>query len=292
MKMFRARIAIPLLASCVPLLNAQAKVDNYTIIETLNLNRTNNAGVSVGTSGFGGMLVKGDQISTFTVPGGNSSSPVLSDINDAGVIVGEYFTPTGATGFIRKNGVFTTLQVPGEGRTTPQGLNNGGTVVGTFQLAGQNRSEAFVFKNGDYTRVSIPGAIFVNLWDVNDAGEAVGEATTQISPTFQSFSFLYSNGIITPIPPNPAFDQTRVFSINNRGEMTGMLIKGQDQTGFVLKRGQYETFKIPGSLSFVPFGINDKGDITGTYFTFFTPNPGGSPPDIQFAGATFIRHPK
>ena len=245
------------------------------------LNRTNNQGVTVGAFGFGGILLKDGRYTLFPLPGDNIQTPQVSDINDGGHIVGEYFTQAGAVGYLLKNGAITVLQVPGAGRTTPQGLNNGDVVVGTVQVA-PNKSEAFIYRRGEFTRLAVPGAIFVNLWDINDAGDAVGEVTTSTSPTFDTYPFLYRNGVITPLPVIPGAGNTRVFSINNRGEMTGMLLTTNQpiqQTGFILRNGQFEMFRILGSVSFVPFGINDKGDITGTYF-------GGS---LNFEGTTFIR---
>jgi hypothetical protein len=166
--------------------------------------------------------------------------------------------------------------------------------VGTFQVAGQNTTQAFIFKNGVYTKVAIPGARFVNFWDVNDAGDVVGEATMSFAQD-DAFSFLYRNGTIIPLPTYLGTDRTRVFSINNRGEMTGELITRRPgqlelQEGFILRDGQFEKFRLLGSWAFTPFGINDKGEVTGS----FLGNAGleGFGPSLIIEGTSFIRRPQ
>jgi hypothetical protein len=290
-------VVVVMLSSLCP---SVAGADTYTFLykdgNSVFVTRSNNHGVSVGTFGVQGLLLRedgGSQIIQMPPDSSPFSTPSMGDINDAEEMVGEYFTQTGAVGFIFKNGVFTTLQVPGEGRTVPQGLNNRGTVVGTFLVAGQNTSQAFIYKNGAYTKVAIPGAIFVTFWDLNDAGDIVGEATTSTFP-FEAYSFLYRNGTVIPLPTYPGADNTRVFSINNKGEMTGQLITRRPgqlelQQGFILRDGQFEVFRLLGSWAFVPFGINDKGEVTGS----FESNAGleGFGPTI-IEGTSFIRRPK
>jgi uncharacterized membrane protein len=244
-----------------------------------SLQRTNNHGVTVGAFGFGGILYKDGNYTLFALPGSNIQSPTVSDINDKGEIVGEYFTPSGV-GFFLRNGLITIIAVPGGTRTVPQGLNNHGTVVGTVRVPNE-RNKGFIFKDGAYTTVTVPGG-GVNIWDINDNGDAVGEVDVSIDV---AYSFLYRNGELTPIPNFPGVDRTRVFSINKTGEMVGMLLintpgEPQRQIGFILRNGVFETFRLAGSLSFVPFGITDKGDVTGSYFT------------TNIEGTTFIRHAK
>jgi hypothetical protein len=244
-----------------------------------SLQRTNNHGVTAGSFGFGGILYKDGAYTLFDLPGNQSQSPQVADINDKGEIVGEYFTPS-AVGYFLRNGIITILAAPGATRTTPQGLNNHGTVVGTMRVPNE-RNKGFVYQDGAFTAVSVPGA-GVNIWDINDNGDAVGEVDVSIDV---AYSFHYRNGVITPIPDYPGADRTRVFSINRTGEMVGMLLynppgQPQHQVGFILRNGVFETFRLAGSLSFVPFGITDKGDVTGNYFT------------TNFEGTTFIRHAK
>ena len=58
-------------------------------------------------------------------------------INDAGVIVGVYFTsdPSLTQGFVLSGGVYTTLTIPGEPYTFLDDINNNGVVLGNYQDA-------------------------------------------------------------------------------------------------------------------------------------------------------------
>jgi hypothetical protein len=294
MKIYNSRTPL-FIAALLTSTTIFAQSDTYSFLYAdgypVNLGRANNHGVSVGTRGFDGMFYKDGKITTFALPGDHTSSPYLSDINDAGDTVGEYFIGTApfSFGFLRKAGALVILQVPGEGRTTPQGLNNHDVVVGTFQTA-NNKSQGFIYKNGVFTKIAVPNAIFVNLSDINDAGDAVGQVTTSLFPTFSSYPFLYRNGVVIPLPVYPGFDRTLVTGINNRGEISGNLgnfpPKKETQTGFILRNGAFETFRILGSLAFSISGINDKGDVTGDYFTVSDLTPS------FVEGTSFIRYAK
>lgn len=294
MKITRSSISL-LVAALLTSTTIFAQTDNYSFLyadgNPVNVRRINNSGISVGSFGFDGMFYKDGKITTFSLPGDHSSSPSINDVNDAGDTVGEYFFSTApfSFGFLRKAGVLTILQVPGEGRTVPLGMNNHDVVVGTFRTA-NNKQQGFIYKDGVFTKIAVPNAIFVNLSDVNDADDAIGEVTTSISPTFQSYPIFYRNGVITPLPVYPGFDYMRVSGINNRGEICGQVgnfpPKKEQQTGFILRNGQFETFRLLGSLSFSISGINDKGDVSGDYFTVsdFTPS--------FLEGTSFIRRAK
>jgi hypothetical protein len=262
-----------------------AQTDTYTFLyhngfPTFAARRTNNHGVTVGAFAFGGILFKDGNVTLFPLPGSNTQTPQVVDINDRGDIVGEYFTPA-SVGFLLKNGALTTIEVPGGVRTSPNGLNNHGVIVGTFRVSNQSQSsQGFIFKDGVYTPVAVPGATFVVISDINDNGDAVGFATTVNGLTSTTTSFTYRDGIVTPLPNFPGADRTLALSINKSGEIVGQILNLQPaelQRGFILRNGAFETFRIPGALSFVANGITDKGDVTGTYFT----------PDVE--GTSFIR---
>jgi uncharacterized membrane protein len=255
--------------------------------------RTNNHGVSVGSLGQNGFFLHEDgSVELFPIPSVGFSFPTVSDINDAGDVVGVHFGQSNTRlGFLRKKGVFTTIQVPGEGLTTPNGLNNGGTVVGGFFLAGQNRIHGFIFKNGVYTKVAIPGMRFVTFWDVNDAGDIVGEAFAE--DTNEMSGFIYRNGTVIPLPAFPGADFSFYRGINNRGEVAGYAFTTSEnyqfgkQDGFIIRDGQLKPFRILGSSVIVVNGINDKSEVTGAFAGNATD---GEIPTQE--GTSFIRRPR
>ena len=64
----------------------------------------------------------------------------------------------------------------------------------------------------------------------------------------------------------PGATATRVFSINDAGDLVGMYVDaGQKTHGFLLKQGKFISIDFPGGSSTFAVGINNGGDIAG-YF--------------------------
>ena len=56
------------------------------------------------------------------------------------------------------------------------------------------------------------------------------------------------------------------FGINNRGDVVGRYIDGEDVVhGFLLRHGRFTTIDPPGSVFTVARGIDDLGRIVGFY---------------------------
>jgi len=265
-----------------------AQNDTYTFLfkdgNPVHVLRTNNHGVSLGLFFGVGLFLKDGQSTLFPLP--CNVNAFVSDINDAGDVTGGCGSLT-PFGFLRKNtGAVTTLQVPGEGYTVPEALNNGGVIAGTFELANPTatlRSQPFLFQNGVYTKVTVPGAFESFFTGINDSGDAIGNANTS-TPPFR-FPFLYRNGSITLLPTYPGFDRTGVEGINNRGEIVGGAStdgpNGVTRVAFILRNGQFETIRLLPGLLIGLGGINDKGEITGSYQI-----------ENSFEGTSFIRQAK
>ena len=71
-------------------------------------------------------------------PGPGRRFTFANGINNAGTIVGDYTTATGASGFVLSGGVFTTIQVPGAAVTEIYGINDSGMIVGDYSDADGN----------------------------------------------------------------------------------------------------------------------------------------------------------
>jgi probable HAF family extracellular repeat protein len=59
--------------------------------------------------------------------------PLVSGVNDAGAVVGEYTDSSGRNhGFLWQGGSFTPIDVPGAVHTVASGVNDAGAVVGEY----------------------------------------------------------------------------------------------------------------------------------------------------------------
>jgi hypothetical protein len=119
--------------------------------------------------------------SYFTLPG--STTLAVNDINDLGVIAGDYSISAGAIkGFVRStNGQVTTIVDPQDmggqtaGYTTGDGINVEGTVVGSFFNTTAVAFEGFFYRNGMFTNYVLPSKpTNTFIFGINDDGDFCG----------------------------------------------------------------------------------------------------------------------
>ena len=121
-----------------------------------------------------------------------------------------------------------------------------------------------------YTEVNVPGASFTGFTGINNEGQIVGQYTDRTG----EYGLLYSGGSFTQIDgPHPAdYINTSITGINNGGQIVGYTANSSDPasgvTGFLDNNGVFTTINFPGARSTEPAGINDAGQIIGTYSTF------------------------
>jgi uncharacterized membrane protein len=63
----------------------------------------------------------------------------------------------------------------------------------------------------------------------------------------------------------PSASHTRLFGINNQGEIVGNYTKGTKDYGFLYKHGKFTLLSVPGATFTQPLGINDHGHVVGFY---------------------------
>jgi probable HAF family extracellular repeat protein len=134
-------------------------------------------------------------------------------------------------GFLYENGKYTTIDPPGAFNTYVTGINNKSQIVGNYTEASGGFPHGFIFSHGTYTILNFPGAVVTNPYSINDLGEVVG---------------FYEDGVAGPGPGGAG------------GQITS-------QYAFVYSAGTYTVIAPPGSLSPQAFGINNKGQIVGSY---------------------------
>jgi len=201
----------------------------------------------IGTNGPHGFLRKAD--GTFTAPLDvpvTNTGTVCRGINARGDIVGRYFDISGNThGFLLEtDGTFTTIDVPNTaplfgvpGTTVAEQLNNMGEIVGFYDaptiLPGfglVNLTHGFLrHTDGSFERIDFPGADITLATGTTDQGKVVG----------------------TYVIIGIGFPVTAV-------------------RGYVREHdGSYKSIDVPVSsaLGETVSGMNDAGDVAGTYFT-------------------------
>jgi hypothetical protein len=199
-------------------------------------------------------------------PGATPKATEAIDINDSGEIVG-FYHPAGGEyqGFSYSGGVYTTLDAFGTSDTTAFGVSDNGMIVG---LAGDfNAQQGFVYSAGQYTAINA-APYPLNSTEgvaVNDSGTIVGIYGPS-SPGTESISFVYSNGVFTPVAM-PGEQATQVDDINDAGLIVGGASNDGFATGpgFVDDNGVFTAITVPGSLDTYIDGINDRGQLAGVF---------------------------
>jgi probable HAF family extracellular repeat protein len=216
-----------------------------------------------------GFLLERGRFTPVTVPPGVKDPSKLGlgpfDLNDRRQIVGSYddVAADAGRGFLLDRGRFTTVHVPGAKSTQAQGINNRGQIVGVYADDNNNVSapdatrRGFLLDRGRYVRLDYPGARKSQAFDINDRGQVVGEYQ-DANGTFHDY--LWERGRFKPIDVP---GQSSTAAINNRGQITGGTGLLESRVGFLLDRGRFTTFAVPGAQTTVPSRINDRGQIVG-----------------------------
>jgi hypothetical protein len=181
-------------------------------------------------------------------------------INNTGTITGNYYIGAGIySGFLYKGGVFTDYQVAGNS-TGIAGVNDNGDFVGSYFL---NPSYyGFVNSGGQLTVINCPDALEPEPAAINNAGFITGSCKNR-SGIWRGF-VMNSKGAIVAELSYPGASWTIPSGINNRNVVVGYATADRDY-GFVFQNNKFTRFNIAGSRLTAALGINDLGQITGTY---------------------------
>lgn len=199
-------------------------------------------------------------------PGATPKATEAIDINDSGEIVG-FYHPAGGEyqGFAYSGGVYTTLDAFGTLDTVALGVSDNGMIVG---FAGDfNAQQGFAYSAGQYTAiVAAPYPLNSTVAvAINDSGAIVG-AYGLSSPGTETNSFLYANGVFTPVAM-PGEQVTQVDDINDAGLIVGGASNDGFATGpgFVDDNGVFTAVSVPGSIDTYIDAVNDRGQLAGVY---------------------------
>ena len=216
-------------------------------------------------------------VTPINVPG--ATATLALDINGEGYIVGRYAS-TGAThGFMRSpSGDFTTIDFPGASLTVATAINERGDIAGQYAVpSAPTQRHGFLLKDGVFTSFDAPGSVFTNALGINDRGDIVGRYCTHLpcgAPGGGSFhGFLLSDGMFTTIDI-PGALETDLFKVNSPSEIAGGFLTPEHKEQIsLLANGNLTVLAPPGGqpVSLDNGGINERGDVVGTYCDWALP---------------------
>ena len=191
-----------------------------------------------------------------------------ADINDRGQIAGTTGLQADGSwwaGIWQDEQLTILAPPPGAIYCTGSAINRRGVVVGSCTLQNGNTFDVVAARWGEdgmFSPIEAPPGVRLEPIDVNDRGVVVGIATRADGTRFP---FVWEGGVavdLNSISDRP-FD--RVVGINRHGQIAGVgsFTAGRSD-GLIFDRGRTTVIPtLPGSLSSVPYGINDHGDVTG-----------------------------
>lgn len=206
----------------------------------------------------------------------SSTSTWVSDINDAGQIVGTYNSGSGQQGYIfDETGYITDFSFNDTGTDTRfYGINDNGDITGEYF---GNDYTGFLYDGTTWTSLEVPGAARTDPQDINDAGQIAG--WNRDACYVGAYGFIYDSSSSWTRLANPStnsylcddwgsgggYDSTAAFGINDSGIVVGTYSLNKIHHGFIYDDGSWSTFDYPDASESRITGINDAGDIVGMY---------------------------
>ena len=260
---------------CTCSLRAQSKPQRltltFTTIDVPGASLTNAAAINnngdivgwyspPGTTFSHGFLLSGGSFTFFDYPGGYTT--LATGVNDAQVVVGySYVTGESVNGFTYQGGAFNTIQIAGYPDTYAEGIDKAGDIVGGYGFGSANGFEQSGTKFRVVTPPGIQGTVAANA--INSHGQIVGWSF-DTSHT----GFLFYNGKYYTLNVPNSLNYTLALGINDNGIVVGWYL-GCTPTctehGFALMKGKYLSFDYPGAMGTYASGINNAGQIVGSY---------------------------
>ncbi len=235
------------------------------------------------TAGMGRGTVQASerQFTTLDAPQGGTGpgqGTATSGINQHGDIVGSYVDSKGVShGFLLHQGRYTKVDYPRSQRTQVFGINAQEDIVGNYSDA--TGTYGFLRHQGRYSTLHDPkagakGNTFAN--GINAQGDIAGQ---WFDSKGVSHGFLLHQGRYTTLDhakagTTSAWMGTYPNGINAQGDIVGSYVDSTGaRHGFLRRQGRYTTLDAPqaaspsgtGGVGTVAAGINEQGDITGTY---------------------------
>ena len=206
------------------------------------------------------------------VPG--ASFTAASGSNDGGQIVGDYLDARKRFhGFLRDGRRVRKIDFPGAKGTFAAAINDRGRIVGSYTYergtpAVRSAEHGYLLdKRGRFRRIDVPGASATRPSAINNRGQIAGE---YVDRDGRSHGYLQdTDGSVTTIDP-PGAGATVVTDVDDQGRVVGASVDERQAAISAFVRdpdGRFTTISHPdaGFYGTVPEGINNQGQIAGTY---------------------------
>src|SRR5262245_46300806 len=170
---------------------------------------------------------------------------------------------------------FTQVDYPAALTTVAFNANDRGQIVGAF-IDAVGTAHGFLMDNGVFAQIDVdlPEASNTNAIGINDRGQIVGGFG---DPSGALHGFLLEDDVFTRID-FPGATETLLVGINERGQIAGVF-SDRDQNvgrlndlnnaagshGFIIDDSAFTSIDFPGALGTVPFSIDDRGRIVGSF---------------------------
>jgi uncharacterized membrane protein len=234
-----------------------------------------------------GFLLDGGNYTTIDYSGAISTG--ARGINNNGDIVGVHIDAMGLPGggnrgFLLRQGSFSDVNYPGHLNTIPVKVKDGGQIVGCYHENDTMASmHGFVYADGNYSALDgswggldMPASM--NNGVMPDASVTAGLYTDMM--TNITHGYLAGKGVFAPFD-FPFSISTSVWDMSSSGEVIGTYTDSAKKGhGFVLGLGdsiatfglaslsgpfQFTSVDFPGATTTSAIGINNRGDVVGSY---------------------------
>ena len=136
------------------------------------------------------------------------------------------------------------------------GVNNANQVVG-LGVSGET-TYGLLYDHGALTTLFVPGSRDTVANGINNLGQVVGY---YVEPTGFQRGFVYGNGSFVSFAVPPGGGNIAPQGINDVGQIIGY----SGSFSFIYDGSTYRTLSVPGARSTNAYGLNNAGEVVGSY---------------------------
>jgi parallel beta-helix repeat protein len=214
-----------------------------------------------------GFLLRAGKFTTLDYPG--ASQTTLYGVNAAGDIAGVLTDSSNKQhGFLYSRGEFKTIDFPGAEQTMPYGLNSKGDVTGMYFLPGNTSKHlGFAMIDGRFTTIDypLPNDMSCGSW-IGESGEVAGHVQEK-NGAYHGYRWVDGKFTLLEFPGSKTGQfWDSIYGINAAGDVLGAYSDARGkQRSFLLRKGAFTTFDVPGSQRTRATAMNNSGQIAGMF---------------------------